>query len=225
MAGHGNSRHLKKLATPKFIKTRGVFVKKHSPGKHGKNESIPIQLLLESVGFASNRREAGIVLKEVLVDGRKVKDLGFPVGLMDVISIPKISDNFVVLRNSKGFLLRKCKPGFKYLKVLNKRIVKKNKTQLNLSDGLNILSDDKKIQTNDTLKISIPDLKVLDVLKLKEGVNCYIFKGKHAGSVGVLKKIISSPNGSNVVLESNGSELITTHDYSMAVDKDFKLTD
>jgi small subunit ribosomal protein S4e len=222
MAGHGNSRHLKKLAAPKFLKTRGLWVKKHSPGKHGKNESIPVQLLLESAGFASNAREAGIVLKEILVDGRKVKDLGFPVGLMDVVSIPKISESFVVLRNEKGFVLRKCKPEFKFLKVLDKRIAGGGKIQLNLSDGSNILVGDDSIKTKDTLKISIPELKILEVLKFDKGANCYIFKGRHAGSAGVLKKIISSHNGANAVLESNEKELITMDSYMMAVDKGFK---
>ncbi len=224
MAGHGNSRHLKKLAAPKFIKTRGLWVKKHSPGKHGKEESIPVQLLLESIGFAANKREAAIVLKEVLIDGRRVKDLGFPVGLMDVISIPKLSESFVVLRNGKGFVLRKCKPEFKFLKVLNNRLVKKGGVQLNLSDGSNIISD-KKFKTKDTVKIEIPNLKVVEVLKLGEGSNCYIFKGKHAGSVGILKKIIPSSGGANVVLETEGRELITTENYIMAVDSDFKAVE
>jgi len=219
MAGHGNSRHLKKLAAPRFVKTRGLWVKKPSPGKHGKWEGIPIQLLLESLGFASNKREAGIVLKEVLVDGRKVYDLGFPVGLMDVISIPKLSESFVVLRNRKGFVLRKCKPGFKFLKVLNKKIIKGGVVQLNLSDGSNIIFDGV-VNTKDTVKVEIPSLKLKEVLKFEPGCNCYVFKGKHAGSVGVLKK--ASERGGNVVLESNGEELITIEDYVMSVDSDFK---
>ncbi len=226
MAGHGNSRHLKKLAAPKFIKgVRGLWVKKHSAGKHGKDESVPVQLLLVSAGFASNKREAGIVLKEVLIDGRKVKDLGFPVGLMDVVSIPKLSESFVVLRGSKGFALKKCKPEFKFVKVLNKKLVSGGKFQLNLSDGSNILSDDKKIKTKDTIKLEIPVLKVAAVLNLGEGANCYIFKGKHAGKAGVLKKIIPSRVGAKAVLESEGKELITTASYIMAVDSGFKSVD
>ena len=75
---------------------------------------------------------------------------------------------------------------WKLARVENKRIIKGGKTQLNLHDGTNILSD-KKVKTGDVLQITLPDMKTKSVLEFKEGVQALITGGSHVGSISKIK--------------------------------------
>ena len=56
---------------------------------------------------ADNAREAKIIINngDILVDGRARKDYKFPVGFMDVISLPKSKKVYRVLPDHKGRLV------------------------------------------------------------------------------------------------------------------------
>ena len=73
--------------------------------------------------------------------------------------------------------------GKKISKVLNKRILKGKKTQLNLSDGRNFLSD-VKCKVNDSVSIDLVSKKIDACIPLNEKSNVFVFAGKHAGKRG-----------------------------------------
>ena len=96
----------------------------------------------------------------------------------------------------------------KIAKVINKKMLKGKKLQLNLSDGRNFLSDIK-CNTNDSVLINLKDGKIEKCLPLKEKVNAVIFSGKHVGKRGEIielnaerkmAKIKSGENELNVLI-------------------------
>ena len=97
MAGHGGQRHLKRQNLPlqSGVPRKGSrWVGKTSPGKHPAKQSITIlSLLRDRLSFVESAKQAKKLLHDglVLVDGLKPSSLDLPVGLMDIISLPKKS--------------------------------------------------------------------------------------------------------------------------------------
>ena len=69
-------------------------------------------------------------------------------------------------------------------------ILKGKKTQLNLSDGKNFLSDIK-CNVNDSVLINLKDKKIEKCIPLKEKAKIIIIGGKHAGETGIINNIDS----------------------------------
>jgi small subunit ribosomal protein S4e len=182
-------------------------------------------------------REARHVLFEgkVLVDGVERRDYKFPVGLMDVISVPATDKFFRILPLPKRGLdlhpITKSEVGFKLCSVVNKVSVNGGNLQLNLHDGRNILINAEKsegelskIKTHDTLKIEIPSQKVVDVLSYETGTLVLVSAGKNVGLVGRVKEI-HRPKGTNlktnVSLEMDNEAIVEVPlDYTFAIGKE-----
>ena len=75
-------------------------------------------------------------------------------------------------------------------------------TQLNLHDGRNILiKDPNKYNTGDTLKLSLPDQKVLDHISFEEGATAYLIGGSHVGELSHIKQhVVKRSTMSNEVI-------------------------
>jgi len=190
--------HLKRLVTPKswtILKKEEKFVVRPRPGAHPAALSMPISLLLKTIGYASTTKEAKKILntKEVLVDGKRVKEHKFPVGLMDIISIKDTKDLFRVVFDLKGRLkiisIDKDEAQLKVSRIKGKTILKKGKMQLNLSDNKNILVDKGDYKVGDSLLITVPFQEIKQHLKFEKGALIYLIGGKHKGHKGTVESI------------------------------------
>jgi small subunit ribosomal protein S4e len=140
--------------------------------------------------------------RQVLVDGRVVTDRRFPVGLMDVVSVPKINMHMRMLVDRNGRLrlvpIPEGKQNTKICRIDGKSTVKGGKTQLNLHDGRCILVDKGSYQSGDSIKIELPSQKILDTYKMAKGSYAMVTTGAHAGEVGNIEEVIvvrsSAPN-------------------------------
>jgi len=236
MAGHGKSRHLKRIAAPKALplpKKTTVWFKKGKPGAHALAQSIPLlSLLRDMLKVAATKWEAKKIIAagDVLVDQTHVSDEGCAVGLMDVVSIPKMKKFYrVAFKKGKIALseITEDEAKEKPCKIVSKTVVRGNKVQLNLHDGRNYLieKEEDQFKAGDTIRMALPTQKLSGFMKLEKGAHCYIYKGKHSGKTGVLKEIVVFPYGtpSDAVLEDEtGNKLITLKDYLFVVDKNFK---
>lgn len=196
MASHGKKRHVKRLAKPKAIPIAAKkykYLKKTAPGPHGKEYSMPIGIfLVEITGLAETAREARMLLRagKVEVDGRKVSEVGFPIGLMDMIAIPGVNKYFRIMI-SKGRLAfaaaSKEAAATKLCRITSKRQLSKDKIQVNLHDGRNlIVADANKYATGGTLKLAVPSQEVKAYMPLQKGAKCLVYKGVHSGEVATL---------------------------------------
>src|ERR1700733_14520530 len=106
----GPKKHLKRINAPKawmLDKLGGIFTTRPSQGPHKLRESIPLSIILKHrLKYAMNGREVIMIINDreggVSIDGKVRRDRGFPVGIMDVVSIPKTNENFRVLYDIKG---------------------------------------------------------------------------------------------------------------------------
>ncbi len=234
MASHGKQRHTKRLAAPKVLpipRKKTLWIKSNQPGAHGKDGSIPLLLLLRDVlKVCMNKAEAKTLLKnkQVTVDGRHVGDVGFPVGLMDVVSL-KNHANFVVIINQSGKIaaVKTDQSNQKLCKVIDKRTITGGKVQLALHDGRSlIVPNAKAYSTGDTLVISLPKAEIKGHLKLEKGSRCYVFRGRHSGAIGGLVDIHVfpgiTPSNAKILDEQHKTDVVTLKEYVFVVDKNFK---
>ena len=199
------SKHMKRLASPrvwKIPKKSHLWATKPSAGPHPENRSIPLQILLRDVlQHCDSAREASkiIAARDILIDGKGVRNSKHPVGLMDVVSIPKTKQNFRMLMDTRGKLRAKDitmdRSKWKLCRIEKKTTVRGSKTQLNLHDGRNILVDKDEYHSGDVLKLEIPSQKIVDTLHLREGNMAMVIGGRHAGEIGTIQKyeVIKGP--------------------------------
>lgn len=188
--------HLKRQRIPKNwpIKRKGTtFVVRPNTDL---NMGIPILIALRDIlKVAQNRKEVkkAIHLKQIQSNGKLVTDEKNSLLFLDVLTIIPSKKHYRLEMSEKGkFLLKEIKSSDaskKIAKIVNKKILRGKKVQLNLSDGRNFLSDIK-CTVGDSVLIEFGDKKGINkCLPLKEKSNIVIFAGKHSGEHGTINKI------------------------------------
>ena len=186
-----SSNHLKRLAMPRswpLPRKTSVWVTRPTPGAHSLEHCMPITLVLRDVlNVAKTAREVRFILHNELakIDGRVVKDTRRGVGLMDVLTLGE--QNYRCVLDHKGRLQYRLigadEASWKVCRIEGKTTIKGGKTQLNLHDGRNIIVEDpSEYSTGDSLKINLPDQKILEHIRFGEGTRCYLIGGAHVGS-------------------------------------------
>ncbi len=239
MARMGGRRHLKTLAAPKYWPVRGrvgVFTVKPSPGPHPIKRSIPLLILVRDVlGYAKTAREARKLIAEghFKVDGRVRRNYKYPVGFMDVLEIPATGERYRILPYPTRIFslvpISSEEAGYKICRVEDKSIVKGGHVQLHLHDGRNVLirvsdpvnpPEAKQFATLGTVKITIPEQRLIDYTPLQEGSLVIVFGGRNIGRVG---RVLSIYRGmkryrSIVTLEDvRGEKFQTSLDYVFVI--------
>jgi small subunit ribosomal protein S4e len=201
----GKTARLKRKPAPAFwpIHRKDLpWIVKPSSGSHSLHESLPLTLVLRDIlGVAQTRKEAILILQQgkLQVDGKIIKRSDFPVGLMDVISMPEANKHYRVMPSHKGLVLApisKEEANTKLVRVEDKTTVT-NGIQIALHDGSNLLvkvADPKNpkevtYETFDTLKMTFPEKEVTLTLKTKEGNLAIITGGKNIGKQGRIMEI------------------------------------
>ena len=240
MTRHGGQKTQKRLNTPAFVQIKrkhGTFFVKSSPGPHPSRFCLPLlHIVRDLLGIVDHYREAKklIGLGYFKVDGKVVRDVGFPIGLMDVLSIEKMNKYYRILPDSHyGLILHEIsekESTFKLCRINNKTNIKGGHVQLNLHDGRNILirvKDPRNPKEDvykrmDVLKISVPEQEILKVLNFKENNLAIIMSGKNIGQVGKINNILKrfGPKASTVSIQHNGSQTETLYDYTFIIGED-----
>ena len=226
------SKHLKRLATPRAVSIERKVAKwtmKSSPCPHSADKSIPLGIIVRDyLSLCDTRSEAKKIVSSgaVLVDNVARKDIKFPCGLMDVISIPKTNKSYRVMFDRRGKLtlvpLKKGEEKWKLCRIENKTIIRGGKTQLNLHDGRNLIVDKDQYKPGDSLKLSLSDNKIMDTYKLDNGFTALITGGGHVGEIAKIEeiKIVRSSKPNTVLLSGKNEKFSTIKDYVFPVGKD-----
>ncbi len=149
---------------------------------------------------AETRKEGKFILSEgkVQVNGKIIKKDDFPVGLMDVISMPDSNKYYRIIPSHKGLILSpisKEEASYRIVRVEDKNTVK-GAAQIIFHDGSIMLvkvADPKNpvevtYETFDVLKITY-DKQVVQTLKTREGNTAVITGGKNIGIQGKIVEI------------------------------------
>lgn len=222
---------LKRLVIPAFWRVprkENKWVVAPRPGPHKKFESVPLQVLLRDVlDILEKGKDARTVIKrsEIMVDGKKRRDHAYPVGLFDVVSVPATGKNYRAVPSEKvvGFIEIPASDAKKKIcKIVGKTVIRKGKMQLNLHDGKNILVDKKDFSTGDSLLVELPDLKIVDHIKLEPGVTGIVTRGVDVGKVGTVKKVMhaTSKEHARLICDFDGKEEEVLKERFFVIGKD-----
>lgn len=219
-------RHLKRISAPKTwkIKRKGItFTTRPHPGTHKLEEGLSLNVILRDlikIGNSAKQIKGIMDKKEVLVDGKRRKELKFMVGLMDVITIPEIKQNHRIVYTNKGKITIKeidaKEAKLKVCKIVNKTTIKQGKSQITLSDGRNKIVDNKEYKIGDSLLITVPEQEIKQHFKLEQGAYILLTGGSSIGKTGVL----TSVEGNKIKFKKDKEEVETLKKYAFIVGKD-----
>ncbi len=233
MSKKGGSRHALRIGAQKRIgikHRKGIkWLLAPCPGAHKREESISAGVLLRDIlEKARNLHEVQKILNSgnLLVDGRKIKDKRFPIGLMDIVTLPAQKISYRMSLSGPNMVpkeLSQKAASKKYLRVTKKHTAKGGKTAITFHDG-RAHAGDKHIKVGDTCVLSVPQFKLESHIKLEPGVQCLVIKGKHTGELAKLDKIIerTGSHGAEAHLSGASGEFVTLVKYLFAVDKDYE---
>ena len=225
-----SSHHLKRLNAPRTLRLHrkeNKWTIRASPGPHALKGAIPLGIAVRDyLSLCDTRREAKRILTngDILVDGNIRKSNNFPVGFMDVISIPKTKKHYRVLYDQHGKLslvsISSDDAAWKLRRIENKSIVKGKKTQLNFHDGNNMLIEKDKYKTGDVLKIKLEDVSIMDTFSREKGTISLIIGGSHVGELATIEDIeIISSSSSNLAKMKGTQQFTTIEQYVFPVGK------
>jgi small subunit ribosomal protein S4e len=201
----GKTARLKRKPAPRFwpIHRKELpWIVKPASGSHSLQNCLPLALVLrDMLAVSQTRKEGKMILAQgkVIVNGKVRRKDDFPVGLMDVISLPEADKYYRVMPSHKGLVLNpisKEEASFRLIRVDDKATVR-NGIQIALHDGSNLLikvADPKKpievtYETFDILKMNLADKQITQSFKTKEGNLAIITGGKNIGKEGKIVEI------------------------------------
>ncbi len=187
------------------------------------SEGMPLLIILrEIMNLAKNRREAKNIIhsNHILLNGKIANDEKTNVLLFDTLQILPLKKAYRLNLTEKGkfFLeeIQEAQANKKIAKIINKKILRGKKTQLNLSDGRNFLSEIKG-NTNDSLLINLKENKIEKVIPLKQNSPVIVFSGKHVGKKGKILEINEERKMAKI--NSNNEELNILINQLMVVEE------
>ena len=204
--------HLKRQKMSKtwpIVRKGTKFVARAS---HANKNSIPLLFVLRDIlGIGKTRKEVKrIVLQgDVKINNKIKKDEVFPIQIFDVISLEKIKKNYRLEIVNRKYELKEIdakEAGKKIVKIGGKKILGKDKVQMNLEDGGNFLTKEK-FSVGDSVVLNTKEDKIEKVLSMKEGANIEVISGKHAGEKGKIKTIRAIGNSKLYLIKLEGKEV------------------
>jgi len=236
MANKGHSNRQKRISYQGRVQIRRkehVWTFKQSPGPHGITTGATLAHILRDVlKVADNTREIKYVVqnKNILVNGKRVKDHRFPLGLMDVLELKESGKKYrVYLTHKNKFILNEMNkeaPEIRPCRVVKKTILGKDKVQANFQNGFSwILPKGFDLKVGDSVIYDITKQTFTEKIKLGEGTLVYVVGGPHVGKFGVIKGIVKGDltKANEVTIESNGEITKTMEKYVFAVPESLKL--
>ena len=185
---------------------------------HATSKGISLLFLLRDVlKIVKTRKEARYMVLNgmVKVNNQMRKDENFPVQVFDTLTLGKsvtknvsadVSElNYKLEIVNKKFSLVEISAkdaGKKIVKINGKKILGKEKIQMNLEDGQNFITKEK-FSVGDSVLINTKEKKIVKILPLKKGAKVEIILGKHAGKKGELIGFEELIRGRNYEIKLN----------------------
>jgi len=158
-------------------------------------KGVPVLIILRDIlKIAQNRRDVKKIIhaKQALLNNKPIKDEKNNLLLFDILNVIPTNKFYQMGLSNKGkFKIKeidKKDSGKKIAKIINKKMIKGKKIQLNLSDGTNFLSD-VKCNVKDSVLIDFAKREIETIIPLQEKAKTIVLEGKHAGETGVIHKI------------------------------------
>jgi len=202
-------------------KLAGGYATRPTAGPHKLRECIPVSVLLrQRLKYALSQQECYKICRDreaqnVLVDGKVRRDPKYPLGFMDVVSLPKTSENFRILYDVKGRFMPiriDAKEAQYKLCRIKRKVLGKNKIPYVVThDGRTIRYPHPDIKKNDTVKINLETHAIDGIVKFDNGATVFVTGGNNIGRVGILQHVEHHPGSYEIahVKDSRGNAFAT----------------
>lgn len=176
-------------------------------GAHRKQEAVPLLIVLRDyLHLGDKEREITRTLSNgmVTVDSRTVKEKGYSLGFMDIVSLKDQEKYYRIIYSRKGILSVGAEDAamkdYKLLKIKGKHVVSGKRMQFSFHDGTNRFLDNNDLRTGDVLKINLNDRSIVATYKFAKGSKVYLTGGTHIGEIATIREIeIKSSSRANMV--------------------------
>lgn len=223
--------HQKRLSAPKswpVERKNQVFTVGSRAGPHD-SEAVPLVVFVRDIlGYADSADEVRYALRhgDVLVNGEEIHDIHRPIGIFDIVAFPSRDEYYRVFPGEGGRLALvpiEEEAAEDKLARIDNITVTEGRTQLNLHDGTNIVVDEDKYSTGDSIVVDLEDDEVVERFAFEEGCAVTAVDGQHSGEVGSLLDVRvtegSSPNTVSVERQ-DGTVFETVEDYVFVIGDD-----
>jgi len=223
MPRKGPERAIKRLEGYRFYVTypkKYKWIVRTDPGPHKASRSIPLLVLLRDILHLVETGAEGrkvIKAKEIIINNRPVKNPGFPVGIFDIIKIPKINKMYIMLPVRKY----KLRPFETDQEIYIGRIDRKYTTKggrilLGLHNGYVFIlpyEEGNKFKRLDGVIYEGKEIK--ERIPFAEGSYGIVVDGTRCGIHGVITKIIpgTMTQRSHTILKTKDGEITVLTDY------------
>lgn len=168
-------------------------------------DSVPVVIAVrDMLKLARTSREVKKMIHEKMLklNGRLVIDERDSIQLFNIFEADKKYE-LSILPTGKFFFKDAGKGNERLCKIINKTLVKDGKIQLNLHDGTNVLSNDKKFKTGDSIYFDLSG-KIKTHVTLEKGKEIFVVSGKYHGRNSKIDKL----EAGKVYVKLNGKETI-----------------
>jgi len=230
MGRKGPTRHMKRQVSPTFWplhRKESVWATKTSPGPHAFASAIPVTVILrDMLRYTVTGREAKMAVKQgkVRVDGKTRLNERFPVGLMDVVTLPDAGESYRLLPGKRGrLLLHQVKGdeiGIKLCRIIGKNTLRNGETQLRLHDGRTLkVPADSNYKVNDVIEIKLPSQEIVEHVAFKDQLPIIITGGRSQGEIGTIIGLGDEPGWKRTatVRTAKGEDIRTLTKYVFPV--------
>ena len=224
------SDHMKRLAMPRtwaIPRKVHVWAAKQTPGAHSVEDSMPAGMVLrDMLKVCDTAKEAKKIIanRDLIVNGRKVKDAKSPIGIMDSIAIPKMNLYYRMLLTGKGKLtvaaITEEESKWILCRVEDKTKIAGGKLQLNLSGGSNVILDANQYKTGDSVKLNLENNEIVGSYPLAENAVVLVINGRHAGKVETVEAIAAgSASSASIITFKSKSETVKENVFVIGTGK------
>jgi small subunit ribosomal protein S4e len=200
--------HIKRKTISKLWPITRTGTKYLAVPSHNQSTSLPLVIVArEMLKIIKTKKELKKILseKQILVNGKIVKEVNYPVSLFDYLSIPAANEHYKMILEGKKLKLVKASEkdtSSNIFKVIGKRMLGKNIMQINLTNGRNVLSNEK-IEVGNFVLVDHKN-KINKILPLEKDVKVIAISGKHMGENGKVKEIVKE--GQNEIAKVKGAK-------------------
>lgn len=178
---------------------------------HNQGQSIPLIVVMrEILGLVRTKKELKKVIgeKQVFINGKEIREVNYPVGLFDVISLKDGKCYVASLSDKKKMIFEEIKgKDVKVLKIIGKKLLSKGKIQLNLMDGRNILNSED-VRVGDSVIYNFKSGKIDGIIKMEKGKIGFVVEGKHTSHKGKIEEIMERGGKSLVkIVDEEGKKI------------------
>ena len=182
--------HLKRARAPRHLPIPRKGTKYVAKALSHSNKGVPVVIAVrDMLHLAHTSKEVKKMVNRGLIkiNGKQVRDIRESVRIFNLLEVGK-TYRLSVLPTGKLFL-EETKASDVLFKIINKKKLAGDITQLNLHDGTNIMAPkNKSAKIGDSVILDF-DKKIKDIIHFDKNKNVFILSGGSVGKHGTIKEV------------------------------------